>query len=115
MNYKYKPNLTIHLTHMEPIYIKLISSLVAGILALALCKAYDMFYNLQYTKSEYAKSFTAGFIIAFASLYAFEFITAKSSHIQTATQLGGAATEIKLPDTNSANSQFKYNTGIPNF
>ena len=100
---------------MEPIYIKLISSVVAGTLALALCKAYDMFYNLQYTKVEYAKSFAAGFIIAFVALYAFEFITAKSSHIESATQLGGASTEIKLPGTNSATAQFKYNTGIPNF
>lgn len=115
MNYKYKLNLRSQINYMEPIYIKLISSAIAGILALALCKAYDMFYNLQYTKVEYAKSFAAGFIIALAALYAFEFITAKSSHLQTVTQLGGTATEIKLPGTNSATTQFKYNTGIPNF
>jgi hypothetical protein len=101
---------------MDPFYIKLISSVVAGVLALLLCKAYDMFYHLEYTKVEYAKSFVAGFIVAFVALYAFEFITAKSSQIQTVAQLGGAATEIKLPGVmpNLA-TQFKYNTGIPNF
>lgn len=100
---------------MDPIYIKLISSVIAGILALALCKAYDMFYNLQYTKAEYAKSFASGFIIALTALYAFEFITDKSSQIQAVTQLGGTSTEIKLPGTNSVTAQFKYNTGMPNF
>lgn len=97
---------------MEPIYIKLISSLVAGCIALAICKAQDMFYNYQYTKTEYITSFVVAFITAFAALYAFEFITAK---FQTTTQLGGAISEMKLPSTTSATTQFKYNTGIPNF
>jgi hypothetical protein len=97
---------------MEPIYIKLISSLVAGCLALAICKAQDMFYNYQYTKTEYITSFVVAFITAFVALYAFEFITAKT---QSGTQLGGAISEMKLPGTASVTAQFKYNTGVPTF
>lgn len=102
---------------MEPLYIKLISCLIAGILALALCKAYDMFYNLEYSKTEYIKAFVAGFSISFAALYTFEFIVGKTGNTST-TQIGGSVTDIKLPGvmpiTNLA-TQFKYNTGMPNF
>lgn len=103
---------------MEPLYIKLVSCVIAGILALALCKAYDMFYNLEYGKTEYIKAFVAGFTISFAALYAFEFITGKTGNISSSTQLGGSVADIKLPGaapiTNLA-TQFKYNTGMPNF
>jgi fructose-specific phosphotransferase system IIC component len=98
---------------MEPIYIKLIASFVAGILALAICKAQDMFYNYQYTKTEYIASFTVAFVTAFVSLYVFEFFTAK--FLTTTTQLGGAISEMKLPGTTPNTAQFKYNTGIPTF
>lgn len=100
---------------MEPIYIKLISSIFAGLLSLLLCKGYDMFYNLQYTKSEYIKSFIIGFIIAFITLYTFEFITDKITLNKPITQLGGSDTGLKLPGSTSTTSLFKYNTGIPNF
>lgn len=102
---------------MEPLYIKLMSCVIAGLLALALCKAYDMFYNLEYTKVEYLKAFSAGFTISFCALYAFEFITTKTGNVESVvSQTGGGITDIKLPGSvpNLA-GQFKYNTGIPNF
>jgi hypothetical protein len=101
---------------MNPILIKLISSAVAGVLALVLCKAYDMFYNLQYTKTEYIKSFVAGFIIAFVSLFAFEFITSKISQPSGVNQtVAGSVSEVKLSSTGPSMPTFKYNTGMPNF
>lgn len=100
---------------MTQITIKIISCVIAGILALALCKAYDMFYNLEYTKTEYVKAFLSGFIISFCALYAFEFIMYKSGSINTNTQLGGASADIKLPGITSPATNFKYNTGMPNF
>lgn len=101
---------------MNPILIKLMSSAVAGVLALVLCKAYDMFYNLQYTKTEYIKSFVAGFIISFVSLFAFEFITSKISQPPVASQTGaGSVNEVNLSSSSPSMPTFKYNTGMPNF
>ncbi len=98
---------------MEPIYIKLIASLVAACLALAICKAQDMFYNYQYTKTEYITNAITGFITTFIAFYAYEFITTKISN--PPSQLGGAISEMKLPGTAPITAQFKYNTGIPTF
>ena len=78
---------------------------------------------LQITISEGNPIFCIGYgnrptEFSLVALYAFEFIIGKTGDTSSSTQIGGSVTDIKLPGaapiTNLA-TQFKYNTGLPNF
>ncbi len=98
---------------MEPIVLRCIGALVSALVAIALLKVYDIFYNKQYERGDYVKLFVTVFISGFAGLFAYDMLL---NNRVSLPQFGGATTSPDVtPPTTSPLQKFKYAQGSPNF